>query len=262
MRGRAAITLLGLALLLGACGGGKKGDGTPPAGLAPPTALTASVASGEVVLNWQAATAASVTRYNIYQGESSGDLSRIADVGSGTLNYRVTGLTNGTEYFFAVDAEDSGGKKSVKSNEVSATPTAADPGDPDPGDPDPEDPASPPTVTATAPANGATGVGTNVNITITFSKPMDEAKTEGAFSIEPAVTCNPMWQSTGRRLTCSPDDGLDTSQAYTVTIGTGAEDRDGNALAAAHEFTFTTGVGEFDSCKFGESSFGSCTFGP
>lgn len=248
MRGRYLAALLGGALLLLSACGGPGGGGTPPA-LAPPTALTATAGDREVNLTWQASSAASVVKYNIYQGTTSGSLTKVGDVDGTTLTYRASGLVNGTEYFFAVDAEDSGGKLSAKSNEVRATPTTVD------------DPTRP-TVRTTAPQDGATGVGTNVNIAIIFSKPMDEMSTEAAVTIEPAVDCGFTWTSAGTRLTCAPVANLTPSQSYTVTIGTGAEDRDGNNLASAKTFTFTTGATVFANCTFGASQFGGCTFGP
>lgn len=256
MRVRVAAVLLGLALLLSACGGGGTGD-TPPAALAPPTDLTAVAGNGEVALGWQASASEGIVRYNVYQGTSSGDLSKVADLDGDTLSHPVSGLSNGTKYFFAVDAEDSGGRQSAKSNEVNATPTGADPGGPDPGGP-----ASPPTVISTSPADGAAGIGTNSNITVMFSKPMDEVSTEAAFSIDPTVTCDFLWGSVGKRLTCDPAGGLDPSETYTVTIDTGAQDTNGNSLAASEEFTFKTGLDVAETCAFGTSTFGQCTFGP
>lgn len=247
MRGRYLAALLGGALLLlSACGG--PGDGTPAA-LAPPIGLTATAGDRDVDLSWQASSADSVVKYNVYQGTASGSLTKVGEVNDTTLTYRASGLVNGTEYFFAVDAEDSGGKQSVKSNEVSATPAAIDE-------------HTPPTVRTTSPQHGATGVGTNVNIAVTFSKPMDELSTEAAFSADPAVSCTFLWASAGTRLTCNPADPLSASESYSITIGTGAQDRDGNNLATAKVFNFKTGEGVFNTCVFGASKFGGCTFGP
>lgn len=247
MRGRYLAAVLGGALLLlSACGG--PGGGTPVA-LAPPTDLTASAGDRDVDLAWQPSTADDVVKYNVYRGTTSGGLTEIGDVAGNVLSYRASGLVNDTEYFFAVEAENSDGKKSVKSNVVSATPTAITE-------------HTPPTVRTTSPQDGAAGIGTNVNIVVTFSKPMDELSTEAAFSAEPAIDCSFTWANAGQRLTCAPTGGLDASENYTITIGTGAEDRDGNKLAAAKVFRFETGVGLFTSCTFGASTFDGCTFGP
>lgn len=250
MRGRYLAALLGGALLLlGACGGPGDNGTPPPAALAPPTNLTASAGDEVVNLTWDASTDAAVVKYNIYQGTSSGALTKIADVDGTTLSYQATGLTNGTAYFFTVDAENAGGVRSTKTAEESVTPTA-------PGA------TVPPTVLSTSPQHGAAGVGTNVNITVTFSKPMDEASTEAAFNVAPATTCNFSWASEGKLLRCTPVGGLAASESYTITIDTGAQDRDGHNLAADKVFTFTTSAGESNVCKLGTAEFGSCTFGP
>lgn len=257
MRGRIGTALLAgaLLLLLSACGGGG-GGGVTPTQIAPPTGLTATPGDGVVDLHWQASTSKDVARYNVYQGTSSGKLSKVGEVAGDAVSYRASGLTNDTEYFFAVDAEDSGGKRSAKSNEVRATPTGPGNGGGDP------DPVTPPTVVTTSPSDGATGIGTNSNISITFSKAMDEPSTEAAFSVAPALDCEFRWLAHGTRLTCVPKAGLDPNQAYDVTIGTGAQDRNGNTLATSKEFTFTTTAGTASVCTFGESKFGACTFGP
>lgn len=246
MRGRFLAALLGGALLvLSACGA--PGGGTP-APLAPPTDLTVTAGDQDVDLSWQASAADTVVRYNVYRGTTSGDLTKVGDVNGNTLSYRASGLVNGTEYFFAVDAEDSGGKHSARSDEVSATPSVVTA-------------LTPPTVRATSPTDGAPSVGTNANITVTFSKPMDSISTEAAFSASPGVSCTFTWSPDDTRLTCNPDADLDPNQAYTITIDTGAQDQDGNALATLKEFTFTTSTGPAAACILGTSTFGQCTFG-
>lgn len=127
---------------------------------------------------------------------------------------------------------------------------------------DPDDPDAP-TVTNNTPADGATDVPTGVNITVTFSEPMDPTATEGAFASDPSVACTFAWDTTDTTLTCTPDAPLEYDTSYTVTITTDASDRDENALEQAHSFTFTTvaqGVDEL--CVFGTSLFGDCHFGP
>lgn len=248
MRWRRLLALLGgVVLLLGACG--QPGGGTPPVSVAPPTNLTALGLDGQVLLEWEASTDDDIDKYNIYQGTTEGDLTKVADVNASTLEYTVTGLDNGTEYFFAVNAENDKGKVSSRTAVVSATPEEIDV-------------ATPPVVRSTSPSNGQTGVGTNVNITVTFSKPMDELSAEGAFSVVPAVNCDFSWKGAGTRLTCSPIGGLDPDQVYAVTVDTGAMDRDFNQMEDDWEFGFTTGSGTFSVCEFGTAIFGGCTFAP
>lgn len=56
----------------------------------------------------------------MYRGQSSGNLSQIDSVGSGTSTYTDTGLSTGTQYFYAVSAYNSAGESNL-SNEDSAT---------------------------------------------------------------------------------------------------------------------------------------------
>jgi fibronectin type 3 domain-containing protein len=87
-----------------------------------PTGLAATPGQNQVALTWNPVAAA--TSYSVYVGTSSGGQSTTPTLTNllGTSG-TVTGLTNGSNYFFVVRAETSGGL-SAPSNEVSATPVA------------------------------------------------------------------------------------------------------------------------------------------
>ena len=92
-----------------------------------PTSLTAMAGDGQVLLNWTAplnSGGADLTGYDILRGTTSGGESStpIATVTSGTT-YTDTGLTDGSTYYYEVEALNSVGPSSP-SNEASATPTA------------------------------------------------------------------------------------------------------------------------------------------
>ena len=89
---------------------------------ATPAGLSASGGNGSVNLTWTAATGAK--SYNVYQGTSSG-AEGAAPVKSGIpgTNTTVTGLANGTTYYFTVAGVDTGGV-SARSAEAQATPAA------------------------------------------------------------------------------------------------------------------------------------------
>ena len=110
-----------LLFVLASCTGPGGQTANPPA---TPTGLQAQAGDAQVVLNWTANSETDLTKYTIYQGTESGNLSKVGDVSAGTETYTASGLTNGTPYFFALEAENSAGKSS-KTAEVSATPTAA-----------------------------------------------------------------------------------------------------------------------------------------
>ena len=97
--------------------------GTPGA----PTGLTATPGNGEVGLSWTApasAGGASPASYHVYQGTSSGFTLGTPVTSTSDTHATVTGLTNGTTYYFVVTAVDGSGTVSGTSGEASAQPLA------------------------------------------------------------------------------------------------------------------------------------------
>jgi hypothetical protein len=92
-----------------------------------------------------------------------------------------------------------------------------------------------PTVTSHSPTG--TNVPLDTTITVTFNFFIDAASTESAFSIAPSVVG--VFQWSGNTLTFTPSADLDYNTVYNVTIGTGATDLAGNALAL-YSWEFTT----------------------
>jgi YVTN family beta-propeller protein len=109
---------------------------------------------------------------------------------------------------------------------------------------------TPPTVTASTPANGATGVAANAVVTATFSEAMDASTIGGsAFELRNAasqlVVASVSYNATTRVATVAPTAALAPSSAYTATVRGGTtdprvKDAAGNALAANVTWTFTT----------------------
>jgi mono/diheme cytochrome c family protein len=107
---------------------------------------------------------------------------------------------------------------------------------------------TPPTVTATSPSSGATGIGRSTNISATFSEAMDPAtigtatfELRGPGNVLLAATVT--WSATNGRATLNPNSRLAASTPYTVTVrggASGAKDMAGNALAANRVWSFTT----------------------
>jgi Domain of unknown function (DUF4082)/Bacterial Ig-like domain len=99
---------------------------------------------------------------------------------------------------------------------------------------------TPPTMTSMSPANGATGVGRNANVTATFSEAMDaasmststfELRHQDGTLVPAAVT----YDATTRVATLNPTQTLQAGITYTATVRggpPGAKDAAGNPLAA------------------------------
>jgi hypothetical protein len=110
---------------------------------------------------------------------------------------------------------------------------------------------TPPTVTITIPASGATAVPTNQTITATFSKVMDPATitASGTFTVAVAGVGGAAVPGTvsyaGSIATFTPTANLAAGTQFTATITNAAKDLSGNALVAGavpNPWSFTTGA--------------------
>jgi len=97
------------------CGGGA---GTVPAA---PTNLGATPGNATVSLSWTASSGAS--SYNVLRSTTNGGPYGTIATGVTTTSYADTGLTNGTTYYYVVQAVNSVGS-SPSSNQASATPSS------------------------------------------------------------------------------------------------------------------------------------------
>lgn len=101
-----------------------------------------------------------------------------------------------------------------------------------------------PTVTATTPAAGATGVNIAVAPTVTFSLPMSPA-TITSSTVRVKVGGTPVAGTTtlsgdGLTATITPSAALATSTVHTIEVTTGAQAAGGTPIAATFTATFTT----------------------
>ena len=105
-----------------------------------------------------------------------------------------------------------------------------------------------PTVSSTDPANGATGVLVNKEVTATFSEAMNPLTittatytmrdTTDAVAVKGAVAYNAI----SHIATFTPTSNLAAGHSFDATITTGAKDLAGNALAIDEVWSFTTGT--------------------
>lgn len=96
------------------------GPATPPVIPAAPVSVSATAGEGQVMLTWSPVVGAD--GYNVYQGTASGEANTAVRTGVASTSVVITGLTNGTTYYFKIAAVNTAGASPL-SNEVSATPT-------------------------------------------------------------------------------------------------------------------------------------------
>jgi len=101
---------------------------------------------------------------------------------------------------------------------------------------------TPPTVLSVLPANSATAVAVNGNVTATFSEAMNSATiTSTTFTLKQGTaTVAGSVSYSGTTATFTPTSSLAAGTVYTGTITTGAKDGAGNAMASNFSWSFTT----------------------
>src|SRR5207244_154249 len=120
-------------------------------------ALTWSASAASVSLVWNASSGTNVAGYNVYYGVASRTYTNKVNVGNVT-NATISGLIEGTTYFFAVTAYDQYGLESDYSNEMSYM------------------------VPVTPPANKAPTINQIANVTINEDAPLQTVNLSGITS--------------------------------------------------------------------------------
>ena len=158
-----------------------------------------------------------------------------------TTSYSDTGLTNDTTYYYTVFARDIAGNWSSAAS-TNATPTASPPPD-----------TTPPTVVSVSPANSATKVTRNTNVTATFSEAMaPNTLTSSTVTLAKVgfggkttpVTATVRVSDDSKTVTLDPSANLGSFVTYRATIKggpSGAKDLAGNPPAADKVWSFKTG---------------------
>ena len=100
-------------------------DTTPPP---VPGGLGATDGDGHVGLSWSAVAAGDLAGYNVYRATASGGPSaKLTASPVVATSYSATGLTSGTQYWFAVTSTDVTGNESARSASATATPNGSAP---------------------------------------------------------------------------------------------------------------------------------------
>jgi uncharacterized repeat protein (TIGR03803 family) len=95
----------------------------PVVGPPPPAGLAAAAGNGQAALSWSASTGAA--SYSVYQADAAGAEGATPVLSGLTATQAtVSGLNNGSTYYFTVEAVDAAGNSSAPSNEAAATPQA------------------------------------------------------------------------------------------------------------------------------------------
>jgi methionine-rich copper-binding protein CopC len=115
---------------------------------------------------------------------------------------------------------------------------------------------TPPALTSSSPINNATNVAFNAPIVLNFSKPMNQASVQSAFSSVPSLVCAWTW-TTPQSASCQPNGRLNQLTDYIITIANSATDSSGNALQAAYEIRFRSGNAPPKVTAFTPNTFGS-----
>jgi methionine-rich copper-binding protein CopC len=131
---------------------------TPTDLIAPatPQNLTFEAGQSQIKFSWTANTEADLKRYTLYYSTNASAISTPVLIGKASTTHTLTGLTNGSIYFFQLEAEDTSGNRSGRTITKNATPQDFIP-----------------TLVSSIPADGAINVPASSVVEFRFSEPMD-----------------------------------------------------------------------------------------
>lgn len=181
---------------------------------------------GQVVLSWTFALTRSVAPKGIhlFWGTDPGDLDQTVFVDYPGTAYTVGGLDNGQDYGFAAEVEDQDGVRSERTEVQVVRPFEYD--------------TTGPTILATSPADGATGVDPEALLSVTFSESMKPSSVE--IIPDPGRALRTFqWNADGSELVTGPQLTWQEGETYWVKV-TGT-DRWGNPIEGVDVFSFTVG---------------------
>jgi gliding motility-associated-like protein len=90
-----------------------------------PTDLAATSGDAKIILNWTANTEPDLAKYRVLYGTTTNPTTALPDIPTGTTTYTHTGLTNGTTYYYRIQAIDKAGNiGATSSTNVTAVPKA------------------------------------------------------------------------------------------------------------------------------------------
>jgi Bacterial Ig-like domain/Fibronectin type III domain len=214
-----SITVFVLALL-SACGNTPTPttDTTAPA---TPSGFKATAANAAVKLEWTANTESDLEKYTLRWGSSAAQQNATETIAKTQTSFDLTGLTNGTQYYFKLEASDKTGNTSSNTNLLSATPIAPD--------------TTAPTLSSSVPALNATAVALNTQVQLTFSKAMNISTVTASSSTLSLGTAT--WNA-GNTVVNFITPALQNQTTYTILIA--GKDLAGNNLGGATTLQFSS----------------------
>ena len=195
----------------------------------PPQNLSAIAGNSQVLLNWNKNTESDFLKYRIYIGVDSVTMT-LTDSSTASIldtTKTVSGLTNGTKYYFLVTALDSARSESGKSFAVSATPY------------------SPTSVVFFTPTSNALNVLLNSNITVTFnneinSLTLDSSTIKVNGSVSGLHTLGFNYMSSTKTLTITHSKPFKVGEAVTIVLTREIKSITGDTLVKSYSWSFTT----------------------
>jgi Bacterial Ig-like domain/Fibronectin type III domain len=193
-------------------------DTTPPA---TPNGFKVTASNAAVKLVWTANTESDLEQYTLRWGSSAAQQNASETIAKTQTSFDLTGLTNGTQYYFKLEASDKTGNTSSSTNLLSATPIAPD--------------TTAPTLTSSVPALNASAVPLNTQVQLTFSKVMNISTVTASSN---NLTLGTSTWSAGNTVVSFVTPALQNQTTYTILIA--GKDLAGNNLGGATTLQFSS----------------------
>jgi hypothetical protein len=211
------ILIYFLIALFVACNPAPTPDTTPPT----PQGFKVTAGNSKVKLEWTANTEADLEHYVLRWGSSTAQQNATEIIPKTQNSFELLGLSNGTAYYFKLEAADQAGNASNSTNVLSATPFAPD--------------TTMPRIISSVPEFNASGVALDTQVQLTFSKAINIASLTTSSN---DLTLGAATWSAGNTVVSFVTPPLQNDKTYTILM-TG-KDTTGNNLAGATTLQFSS----------------------